>query len=630
MNSLDDKLASIEEEEWQVISSDWWRISFNSVSWSYSQFKNPCLKRVVAKPPHYHDALFNGTRRFACSAPAAPVTGGSTVSESGELSLNPELGGVWGADDAMLSYETYVGFYAGGEIRDKDLESHRALQASNADEVILSTTKARWDEFVSDITGGVHLSRMLRIRESVAKMARRFPPGNAPANHQTPREAGGPIEPSSGSSFSTLRLHETPGRKDAPLNKSLNRSASTFVPLTSVTPPSDRISFPTLDPSPTCSVPFERDTPSPTFSSFTFPTLDVPPLPNVKIKKDEQGFYTEVSEKPSSSQRASSALLPPFLQDATHRRRAPASRTRAIVDRLRSGTHILDGDTEQSLDARTTKSHAPSPSPTFHDTSFFRPRLSQSEDGGDQNSGFSTPSQEDEEGWIGVGESEFNAQESKARRTRDLCLALTRRRTDSTTSSTPAKAPSRLRDNSVDLDASSSSLSSSPSPKSPLSDGWIEGSSASPSFCNEPSPSRAHSRPASSRGSKSSQGSTHMHIPPTPVAMSFAGGMGYPVQMVPAPNYVPQSNPAYFYQTYPTTMVPMPFPQMQGPFQYGGTPNSAVAAGGFQRKWQGPYSNPGFLHAPVQLVGMPFMKMPPMVNMPMNVNVVHPSGQRQW
>ena len=77
------------------------------------------------------------------------------------------------------------------------------------------------------------------------------------------------------------------------------------------------------------------------------PTKSTTRLTTVKIKKDDQGFFTtDVHVEKVKSGKTSPAevvgseeslqLLPPFLQEPTPRRRARASRTRELVDRLRS------------------------------------------------------------------------------------------------------------------------------------------------------------------------------------------------------------------------------------------------------------------------------------------------------
>jgi hypothetical protein len=203
--------------------------------------------------------------------------------------------------------------------------------------------------------------------------------------------------------------------------------------------------------------------PSPSFNTnFVFPSLDVPPLPSVKIAKDAQGFYSEVEPAATAPApthaRTSSTLLPAFLHDAFSRRRPPASKTRAMVDRLKSSA---SGAAQEPV-------KTPSASPQLELSALSKPRLSVSEYGSD---GESPALDGDSEGWIG-GEDAVPtaaAASSKSRRTRDLFLALTRRRSNSS----PQKPTLIVEPPADDVVGITVEL---PSPTSSSSnEGWIEG-----------------------------------------------------------------------------------------------------------------------------------------------------------
>jgi hypothetical protein len=231
-------------------------------------------------------------------------------------------------------------------------------------------------------------------------------------------------------------------------SRSLNASASSFVPT------STPVKFSTDDVS---SSHFWRaasspsPSPSPTHSNFTFPSLNasiqsLPILPPT-LKKDEQGFYTEVTPLPSKeqtstsnrAQRSPTSLLPPFLADSSRRTRK-TSKTRKIVDQLRSAS-VNGFDTPSSRGCVPIRSIS-----TPHQLSLAGPSLSISTDGSTRwleddvsqspiDSLHSTAEcfEEQDDGWLRAEVEDADGDpEAKARRTRDLVQALGRNRPDST------------------------------------------------------------------------------------------------------------------------------------------------------------------------------------------------------
>lgn len=287
-------------------------------------------------------------------------------------------------------------------------------------------------------------------------------------------------------------------------------------------------------------------------SSFTFPTLNPPDnstarLTTVKIRKDDQGFFTDVQVEDTPQP------LPSFLQEPSPRRRTRTSKTREIVDRLRSS---------QADNLAKCISH--SPSPIFHDLSFIQPRLSVSEDGGDRDreSSLSTPSlDEEDDGWYDLGVGVEVPASTKAKRARDLFLALTRRRTNSTSSEPPASE-----------DKAAVKPKAAPS----SSDGWIEGhpSNEFPPLPSKPSAKAPPSKPAPNpppskpqrkkhHAPKSSTSSSIMSVSPTyPAFAAQTPYMSVPMMrpphlpaMMPAPAPAPMN---FFFNPAATPFIPLP------------------------------------------------------------------------
>jgi hypothetical protein len=232
----------------------------------------------------------------------------------------------------------------------------------------------------------------------------------------------------------------SPSLQDFSPPRALNASASSFIPTTpnkipSMHFPSFRFSHPVPSPSP-----------SPTYSNFTFPSLNtsvqsLPSLPPT-LKKDEQGFYTEVSSPSTDhksvsqrAQRSSQSLLPPFLADLSCRARK-ASKTRKIVDQLRSAS-------ANGADRPNSRSCVPvRPVSTPQQLPLLGPSLLTADadpsrlDSDTSMSPLGSTIQdfeEDGDGWLRVEVEDTDSDpEAKTRRTRDLMHALGRNRPGST------------------------------------------------------------------------------------------------------------------------------------------------------------------------------------------------------
>jgi len=576
-----------EEDEWEIITADWWRTAFILVPWTYIPHA------IERKSPRqqFYGSLFAGL-----SSPRDIYSDGVQCKlPSEDDTLNPELVGASGAIAAVASYEEDVGFSYSTcptiEPHELNLYNHVDLSI-NIDESDLLTGRQRWKELVEDLmhgeiyentntdNGGSLESSLIGSFSSAGDLSLSsvdlsssdgsidyfVMPSTPKAKHFFPDieiKASSPSGSIDGSGFGNLTFL-SPG-------KSLNAAASSFVPTFCSQPNEEAIHFPPLvdasiSPSPALS-----------FANFTFPTLDAPsqPLATIKLKKDDQGFFTEVQNEPSNAGEPAN-LLPPFLQESPHRNRTRKSRTREIVDRLRSQSSPDDSTTAHfplSNGIELSPKYAShSPSPIIRDDcSFMIPRLSVSEDGGDRASGLSTPSLEDDDGWI----SQPNALSSrhKANRTRELFLALTRRRTDSL-SSENVKTLMDSADGSSAFHPRNTSAPPSPSPQTPppwtSNDGWIESNPTPPEPQKKSKPSsreshrrkKSSSRNASSRASFSIS-STSPHFPISATSACFSPPppsppLPPPPHLTVSPHVVPQAIP-YFFPAYPAVPTPVPY-----------------------------------------------------------------------
>ncbi|TFK45025.1 hypothetical protein BDQ12DRAFT_673974 [Crucibulum laeve] len=536
--------AAEAEEEWQIIQADWWRIPFSSVSWAYTPEET---KQAFAKPPYYHNSLFR-----MCSAT------NTSDDRSEEGGLNSNLAGVQGALDAVSVYETVVGFQYS---RFPVIEPHElgCLSKLNfhpeIDEEELELDKEHWRELVDDLfskpQSAHHRTSSLLSSDSEHSAGFFSMPSTPKAKSAEVHVLVKEVSPSS--SVGSIDHHSIFSSPSRPLNA----TASSFVPSFSITPKASKR-------------PATDDTTPTSFINFSFASLnDPPPPPMIKIKKDEQGFFTEVQvDTPSLTDRPSSALLPPFLQEPTHRRKGRASKTRQMVDRLRSQSDVsrnnaLSGMMFDLGDSLPVKSMSHSPSPIFHDLSFIRPRSSVSEDPGrGRLSGLSTPSiDEDEDGWIEIAEPRAV---SKSKRTRDLFLALTRRRTDSLSSENAKGSPTSENGSILLSDTLSTSPSPSPvsTPPSSCNDGWIEGPFTPPPVVRGKAPSSTISkseRQVHKRNSPSTTFPRNAHSGFAPPPLSSATAPSY--NSLPPPHsahHYPSRVQPYFY-AYPGMPMPVPY-----------------------------------------------------------------------
>ena len=560
-----------EEDEWEIITADWWRTAFISVPWTYVPSD---VTKGKPLPQQFHGSLFAGLSQ--CSR--RNIYADDVLCRFSENdTLNPELVGVCSAMAAVTSYEEDVGFsYSTCPIIEPhELDMFTRVDLSiDIDENDLLSGRQRWKELVNELMNGeifenantdndLTLSSM-DFSSSDGSIDSFVMPSTPKAKHiftDIEVKFSSPNDSIDDSGFDNPDF--------LPSGKSLNAAASSFVP-TFCSQSYEAVNFPPLVDAP------KPSSPTLSFSTFTFPTLNTSsqPQPTVRLKKDDQGFFTEVQKEPSNPGTEPAKLLPPFLQESSPRNRPRKSRTREIVDRLRSTTSLDGNTTAQTLLSNGVElsqnfaSHSSNPLPG--DGSFMMPRLSVSEDG-DRPSGLSTPSEDD--GWV----SQPNTlpprhRHSKARRTREtreLFLALSRRRTDSLSSENLKTLLDPTYDSSNELPLPNTSTLSSPSPQTPpplTNDGWIESN-------NLPLPKSQKKSKSSSREShRRKKSSTHNSSSSRAFLSTPSTLSHYPSVSSTSARFSPPLSPHH----HPTIISPHMAQQPQ-PFPYffsavGGTP----------------------------------------------------------
>ncbi|TEB38123.1 hypothetical protein FA13DRAFT_725341 [Coprinellus micaceus] len=525
-----------------VNRKEWWQTPLGTPSWT-SDDDN--VKGRIAPPMFY---------RFSSSESTT-----TPPLKTEDVSLNPDHLACKLAEDALASYERDVGF--GFAIYpDIDRSPRRIAYPSE-----LSSDPREQARRM------VRLAALKRWIQLVKEEQEECPP---------------PLDSDDSLSSSLTDSTCTKPRSPVPINRSLSsldsensgdffampatpvsKASYTNVLLKDVSPSSSvtdesPVATPSKQLSPFASSFVPSNAEAPGLSSFTFPTLNPPNkstarLTTVKIKKDDQGFFTDVQLAEDTGPKSP---LPSFLQQPSPRRRTRISKTREMVDRLRA-------------DNLTAKCISLSPSPDAHCD--LRPsiqrRLTVSEDGGDRDreSSLSTPSQDDEdEGWMYIGIKapgpSPSPSPSKAKRARDMLLALTRRMTTESASSEPCST----RDDSP---AYAITRPASTDYAAPNHEGWIEGlpTSESPqptpprSSSTKPIPSITTTRPPPPPRKKQhyptkSSSTTSSNVPsllPSPTHASFPTGPS--PYMAPIPMLSPP--PAQFaFSVAPSPPVPVP------------------------------------------------------------------------
>ncbi|KAF7783190.1 hypothetical protein Agabi119p4_2566 [Agaricus bisporus var. burnettii] len=313
------ELAPAVDGDWHIAPADWWRTPIYSASWSYKlEEQIPGPARI--KPPCYCLPPINGQEQNLRDLDSKKITVLSEhewppssakcriAEEEDDGGLNEQLVGVQSAIDAIKSYEMAIGIDHSATGVESDQQF--PIRVSETD---IKSGKERWDEFVRDLFDGAFLQDLL-------KKAKAKPKVKHAASKDQPA-----LPPTDVDYFS---------RSPAPQPFRLNPSASSFVPLGS----------PSTTPSATSSS-SSTDFHDP-LNSFSFPSLH-----NTFPSKVYQEHVNNLPSRSRTSSSDSSSMestdqvsndfLPHRLIESANQRRRPVrlSRTRAIVDQLRSLCH---------------------------------------------------------------------------------------------------------------------------------------------------------------------------------------------------------------------------------------------------------------------------------------------------
>ncbi|KIK61057.1 hypothetical protein GYMLUDRAFT_43169 [Collybiopsis luxurians FD-317 M1] len=449
-----------------------WRISFETVSWAYSSPNSSKARSKALCRPLLHSSAVRGH------------ADGNSSSDS-ELELRSDLVGVEAAGNVLGLYEECSGFhhkFVGLDLTEKDVPD---ISRHIGDRDV-AVSREMWDEMMQNLTGDFTedlLEDSSSGSDSSSLASSLVLDWEVPAHVSMPSTP----KPQSTSSFVISRSCNISPWPSPP--SKLNASASAFTP--------SRTSVSSLGLNSSSSA-TKQSSPSPPLSELTFPSLN--PLPSkppsylkLKIEKDDQGFFTNIEEEaeemtPKSRLHPSSTLLPAFLQpDDQTRRKGSSSKTRSLVDRLRSR--------KSSSRSRDGSGYSPSPSPV--DPTFLEPRAKASDDESDSSlsrsvSQISIPrSLTDQDGWIGI-DNPSPPSSSTSQERRDIVLSLSSPMPRRTEPGLVAVEPEEgnlsspsSQEASLSASSSSSSFPSTPStPPTPsasmvtTNDGWIEVSEA--------------------------------------------------------------------------------------------------------------------------------------------------------
>ncbi|EMD33230.1 hypothetical protein CERSUDRAFT_118271 [Gelatoporia subvermispora B] len=340
------------ETDWLIVSHDWWRTSFRSISWTWpprTQSKSKEREESPTshpRPPHYHDLLHRTRRWVRLEIPEAHVQ---------EIELNSELAGVQAAEEVIRQYELDVCIRSLVDLEEPlfPAKVRAPLFIDDKQEESRTLGKEKWDHQVRELFGSDALNRL-----AAASSASHTSTPTSPELDLTDSELSVESDPLPATPKVSKKSYAHAVHNDdadathgvfAPLpSKPLNASALSFTP--GAQPPAMGASPPlsaSSSSSPANGSSSRKASPP---QEFTFPTLNPPlsdspaPRGNARslpppLTKDEHGFYIVSPPPPpassNSNSRPSSGRLPAFLAAPRPRH---TSKTRELVDRLRKSS----------------------------------------------------------------------------------------------------------------------------------------------------------------------------------------------------------------------------------------------------------------------------------------------------
>ncbi|EGO00801.1 hypothetical protein SERLA73DRAFT_71773 [Serpula lacrymans var. lacrymans S7.3] len=531
-----------------------WETHYQDVNWSYSSVKKKSIAPIICSRLPYHCNFHTygmrpmlrlpSTRQEyvgeSSKHPSQPTSTRSETTKKEDRLLNSSLAGVKIAEAALEKYEQDAGFHH-NVMPDLKLGHMYKAQSQDLSSPIskedVDSGKLQWAELVKEFVG-------VEWREALARNVEGYrPQSSTPSEYDSERSADSdplPLTPTQKKSLIDIAVRPTSpisGSRGVTPSKTMHGPLSSFAPISA----SPTMSMSWVNPTD----PVRSTAPSPTFSNFTFPSINAnyqyfPP----SLKKDEQGFYTTVTPPGSPSKlpvrlapAPFSVLLPPFLSDL-HPRNRKVSKTREIIDQLRSASAAEREKTKSRVRPRP-RSAASERDRTFHSSS---PSLVGETDSRD--SGLAETIKEDDA-------------DAKARRTHELVQAL-----------------NRPRPSSFDVMTSQSANTEKPANATILP---VDGSKSALDSPTQPQPQR-HPRKAAARHtrkpssiSSTSSSSIHSHMPYPLLASSPTAPKPFPHSSFHASSSVPY--PMQF-QPHPTAR-PGPFHPMYSsmyPLSYGAPP----------------------------------------------------------
>jgi len=565
MVSPKNKLKTVfEEDGWQVVDDNWWTITYSSVSWSYAQEHTAY---AIASPPFYHESLFSDKS----TGPAVRASSRTRVDLTPDITLNHLLCGVQCVEAVVAPYENAVGFF----LQDQQTpifgsRSRRDISLEVAEDD-LARSRSQWQQFDENLLASASANENLTPELFI---------GGVSSRGSSPSSSAGDLSLSistpssidfldSNLSFTSISVPSTPKGKDHEIiveikdssllkdssdryslaGRPLNASASSFIPSFAKNLP-----------------------PLPLPSSDSFATSlqwpPAPPAPKVRLKKDDQGYY---SKDDTAFPNLEAEVIPSFLQKSSSRRRATASRTREIIDRLRSShqaRRVADDNT-----GFIVRGHTPDLNPPLLDSADFEECIPAYEDERIRSRKATPALDEDDDGWIDLSDQsrhEYNV--------RETFLAFTRRRSASaspniangqsgTTGSQEDIGPVQ----EIDFPRTFSPVPLTPPVTSFFNDGWVIGPPAisGPDVLAVPRPGMDSSRSRQRKRHPSQLAGTALlsslnsplHSPPMLTSSPFSSGPNS-IQF-PAKSPVP-----LIYGSYSAMVAPMAYASCMQQLQF--------------------------------------------------------------